>query len=104
MDVDDETREIGYEEDGVFWITASSSVLDAEAAEKHMQAPWRVVQEVHLAPTGLRLNHKDEQWAECAPDHPGARRGWRLVHTGSPEIFEDGQWKANPYYRPPAHD
>lgn len=104
MDFDDETLEIGYEEDGVFWIAASRFVPSAEAAEKHMQPPWRVVQDVHLAPTGHRLNNKDEQWAECSPDHPNARPGWRLVHTGSPEILVDGEWKTNPYFRVTAAD
>jgi hypothetical protein len=90
VDLDDETREIGYEEDGDFWLTVSSSVPDADAAEKHMQpslacragGPYRCHR---LAP-----DHKDEQWAECASDQPRARGRWRLVPTGSEEIFEGG--------------
>lgn len=65
-----------------------------------MGVPWRVVEAVFLAPTGVRLNSKDEQWLECPPDNPDARPGWRLVHTASPEIFEDEAWVPNPHFLP----
>lgn len=102
--MDDDSYEVGYREDGVFWVTASRSVPDAAAAERYMGTPWRVVADVFVGPTGVRLNTKDEQWAECEPDAPEARRGWRLVHTGSPEIFDGDEWVPNPHYRPDASE
>lgn len=92
----DQTYEIGYMEDGVFWLTASSKVPDAVAAERHLGRGWRVVDEVWLAPTGLPSN--DPEWTECARQKLGARRGWRLVDVNAPEILEHGEWSRNPHH------
>jgi hypothetical protein len=91
-----ELFEVGYREDGVFWITDSDDVRDAAAAERYMGESWRVVEAVHVGPTGRRLNSKDAEWTECAPDAPGARRGWRLIDTEAPEILFEGEWQPNP--------
>jgi hypothetical protein len=100
---DDETFEIGYAEDGVMWVTASSKVPDAEAAERYMGGGWRVVEAVFLAPTGLWLNSKDAEWAVCDADAPSARPGWRLVDADAPQILDPaaGEEIPNPLYRPP---
>lgn len=95
---DEETYEIGYREDGVFWLTASSEVPDADAAARQLGDGWRAVEEVWLGPTGHWVNHKDPEWAESAPDSPGARPGWRLVDTEAPEILEGGDWRPNPHH------
>lgn len=95
-----DTYEIGYMEDGVFWLTASSTVPDAAAAERSLKDRWRVVDDVWLAPTGQWVNHKDPEWAECAPNTPGARRGWRLVDTNASEIMQHGEWQRNPHHAP----
>lgn len=97
---DDDTYEIGYLEDGVFWLTASADVPDAATARRHLGSGWRVVQEVWLGPTGEWVNHKDPEWAECGADAPGARRGWRLVDITTPEIFTGGEWSPNPHHVP----
>jgi len=97
---EDDTLQIGYLEDGVFWLTASSSVPDAAAAARHLGKEWRAVEEVWLGPTGEWVNHKDPEWAECAPDAPGARRGWRLVDVTTPEIFVRDEWRPNRYHVP----
>ncbi|MGI8674219.1 MAG: hypothetical protein ACR2KD_02860 [Thermoleophilaceae bacterium] len=98
---EDDTQQIGYLEDGIFWLTASSTVPDTAAAERDLGGGWRVVEEVWLGPTGQWVNHKDPEWAECASTEPGARRGWRLVDTAMPEIFEHGDWHANPHHVSP---
>jgi hypothetical protein len=70
--MDDDTYEIGYREDGIFWVTASSSVPDAKAAEAYAGPGWRVLRPEFLAPNGLWLNSKDPEWAVCDPDTPNA--------------------------------
>lgn len=92
-----DTFEIGYEEDGVIWLTQSSVVPDSRSAERRQGGEWRVVEEVWLGPTGRWVNHKDPEWAECSAAAPGARRGWRLVDISTPEIFLQGEWRPNPY-------
>lgn len=96
MSDEDETFEIGFTEDGVVWITASSDVPDAAAAERSLGKGWCAVGEAFLRPTGQWANSKEEEWEHCDLGAPGARRGWRLVDTASPEIFEDGEWHRNP--------
>ena len=88
--------EIGYREDGLFWITASSDFREAVDAERYMGSGWRVVEAVHVGPTGRMVNSKDEQWSECSKEDPGARRGWRLIDSDALEIFQDDEWKPNP--------
>jgi len=95
---DNDTYHIGYLEDGVFWLTASSEVPDAAAAARHLGDGWHVVEEVWLGPTGHWVNHKDAEWAECAPNSPGARPGWRLVDSEALEILEGGDWRPNPHH------
>lgn len=94
----DDTFEIGYREDGLFWVTASRKVTDADAAERYMGPGWKVVAEVFLGPTGRWVNSKDPEWEECDPEAPEARRGWRLMDTSMPEYF-DGDWTPNPHHR-----
>ncbi len=78
----DGSVEIGYEEDGVVWITASNDCPDAAAAEQHLGRPWQVVAAVWLAPTGEMVNHKDAEWSECPATTPKARPGWRRAIPG----------------------
>ena len=91
----DDTLEIGFAEDGVFWLTQTPGVPDAAAAEGYLGTGWRVAAQVWLGPTGAMANHKDEAWEECHADRPGARPGWRLVLTTEPEIFVDGEWASD---------
>lgn len=100
MTLPDETFEIGYMEDGIFWLTASTCLADPRAAERSLGPEWVVVEEVHLGPTGRWVNNKDPEWEECAPDEAEARLGWRLVNTDMREIY-DGDWIENPHYRAP---
>ena len=98
--MDDDTYEIGYREDGVMWVTASSEVPDAEAAEAYLGRGWRVLKPEFLAPTGAWVNSKDPEWAVCDASAPDARRGWRLIDTGAAVIFgqESGEDVPNPHY------
>ena len=100
LTVQDDTYEIGYREDGVMWVTASSDVPDAEAAERYLGSGWYALREEFMAPTGLWLNSRDPEWAVCEPDAPGARQGWRLVDTEAALILdsESGEEIANPHY------
>jgi hypothetical protein len=98
MERPDNTFEIGYREDGVLFVTASTEVPDADAAERYAGKNWRAVAETFLGPTGRMANSKDEEWDECDASAEGARRGWKLINTSTPEIFE-GDWFPNPHYR-----
>jgi hypothetical protein len=91
--MEEETYLIGFMEDGVYFVTASLQVPDAEAAERQLGNDWRAVAHVFLHPTGV-----DEDWEVCESDATDACPGWRLVDTSMPEILEDGEWHPNPYY------
>lgn len=100
---DEDTLEIGFREDGIFWLTASSDIPDADAAERYMASgdeAWQVVSEVHLRGTGEWEDTKSERWEECQPDEAGARPGWKLVNAIEPEILDDmsGEWVPNPHF------
>ena len=92
MSEHEDTFEIGYREDGVFWLTQSVEVRDAASAERYMGGNWRVVDEVFLGPSGRMVNVRDEEWEECMPSVAGSRRGWRLVDADTPEVFYRGEW------------
>lgn len=98
--MDDDTYEIGYREDGVMWVTASSDVPDATAAETYLGRGWRVLKSEFLSPTGAWVNSKDPEWAVCAASAPGARPGWRLIDTEATTIFDHelGEDVPNPHY------
>lgn len=94
-----DTIEIGFREDGVMWLTQSPSVSDAASAQRYLGTGWRVIDRVWLGWTGQMANSKDEAWDECGQGWPGARPGWRLALTTAGEIFVDGEWLTNPYWR-----
>jgi len=96
----DETLEIGYEEDGVMWVTASPEITTAQQAERFLGHGWKATERVWVGPTGDMLNHKDEEWVECGEERPAARPAWRMIYADTEEILLDGEWIANPLRRP----
>ena len=99
---EDETLEIGYREDGAVWVTASSSMPTAAAAEQHIGAGWKVVEAVWMRPTGEWVDRESQGWMTGSRDDLGARSGWRLINTRQPELLndEDGELYPNPHFDP----
>jgi hypothetical protein len=98
--VPEDTLEIGFREDAVFWLTASREVSTAEDAERYMGGAWRVVAEVLLAP-GDWLDSKSREWHECEPGEPEARAGWRLVNPVPEQVLDEyDELVPNPHHDP----
>ncbi len=96
---------IGYEEDGVLWLTACSKWPDADAAARQLSGrpgDWRPVAEVfvkpELAPNGMPYGGGDESWIEGEADAPFARSAWRCVDVAEPMIVFEGEEMPNPHY------
>jgi hypothetical protein len=122
---------VGYEEDGILRVFGVASASEAEQALADYSGDWRMQEQIYLNPEEFPVSTEEPpepepdphgtksarrrrqpiaydpaidypEWQECEHDAPGAQRGWRLLNTTMPDLFNGGtdeDWFPNPLHQ-----